>query len=92
MPYAPHSGRELPHGADIRWYAVVLVVTLDNTSDPLVLLGHSPVSTLLALFLDGGEFGSPLLPRGSALKLELALPADAGNVREPEKVERLGLW
>src|SRR5271166_308503 len=37
-----------------------------------------------------GQLRLPLLPRGTTLQLERPSPAYAGDVREPEEVERLG--
>jgi hypothetical protein len=91
MPHPSHGISELFECSRIGWHRVVAIMPVQHDVEPRMLLRHSVVASSLDFFLETSELRSSLLSRGLALELELASPVSAGDVHEPEKLERLGL-
>jgi len=70
---------------------VVVEVALHDRLEPLSRLRHRIVHSRAELLLDLLQLGSHALADCPALHGEVPVPSLPANVREPQKVERLGL-
>ncbi|MGK3961815.1 hypothetical protein WMF38_53015 [Sorangium sp. So ce118] len=89
VPARAHTFPKLVQRPVIRGHPVVPEVPFEHAGEPCVLGLHGLMPTLAHLFAQARQLRIPLLPRGTTLQLELASPAYAGDVREPQEVERL---
>src|SRR5579863_2306090 len=92
QPHTGHLSLERPQGHEVSRNSMIVEVSLHHRPQPLPVLGHPLMPPLAELLLDCLQFTPQPLLRGLPSNREpvalLGLPAD---VREPQKIEGLGL-
>jgi len=86
-----HPFPKYTQAVEVSRYRVVVEVALHDRLEPFPRLRHRMVHPRTELPLDLLEFGSHALAHRLALHGELPVPGLPADVREPQKVERLGL-
>ena len=96
-PFARHEGAELFHASprDPVWEYVlseeVALLSLEATTEPLVLVGHTHVA--LALGLDGDQVDGGLAPGGITVELgERRFLVNPGSVGQPRDGDPRAAW
>ncbi len=90
-PEPSHPFPKDPQAVDISRDRVVVEVALHDRLEPLARLRHRLVHTRAKLLLDLLQFRSHTFARRLALDGKVPLPVCPADMRETQKVERLGL-
>ena len=90
-PESSHPDPEDPESDEVSRYRVVVEVALHDRPEPLAGLRHRIVPTSSELLLDLLQLRSHTLADRLSLHLERPVPGLPADVREAQKVERLGL-
>jgi hypothetical protein len=90
-PESRHPLPKYPQAVEVSRYRVVVEVALHDRLEPLSRLRHRVVHPLAELLLDWFQLGSHAFAYRLALHGEVPLLGLPADVREPQKIERLGL-
>ncbi len=89
-PFLKNGVSELLQTREIAGYRVVLVPAPNHTLQPGSDLRYVCMESLGQLLSNFGQLGLEFLPRRLAKDLEVSFPGSATDVREAQKVERVG--
>src|SRR5215470_2671305 len=90
-PEPQHPDPKGPQAVEVPRYRMVVEVALHDRPEPLARLRHRVMQASAKLLLDFPQLGSQALADRSAFDGEVPVPVFPADVRESQKVERLGL-
>jgi len=90
-PEPQHPDPKRPQAVEVSRYRVVVEVALHDRPEPLARLRHRVVQAPSKLLLDFPQLGSQTLADRPAFDGKVPVPVFPADVRDSQKVERLGL-